>query len=355
MSVKNRKITSLACALLLWLPLSPLALAADASSDAYNAYNAYNGYASASLGSGFLYGPDLHTTKPMRWRAAEIRFGPDIDIFGLVSSGRIAPSAAPRLDIIYLNEGHPDNNHRDGYALQLVLRKNIAPHLNAEFAIGPYFSMNRTTAPNGVESDDARLGGLFSMALLVSLDQYSRGLNLRLGFNHVLMPGRPSSDMLLVGIGKELDGARSSAPDQPGPSPVWLALSGGFAETNHARTEKRFSYAFDVKKYDGRWATSFSGIDEGDDGVRVDRRGVAMQQWYVQPLDKHWAMSAGVGPYLAVNHRESDNWKFNGLMSLEVDRNLGNTLKAFVNFGRVVTFRNKNDADIFVIGLMKGF
>ncbi|PUA18502.1 hypothetical protein [Glaciimonas sp. PCH181] len=317
----------------------------------------YNGYASAALGNGVLYGHDVATTKPMRWRAAEIRFGPNLDIFGLVSSGRLSAAEAPRLDIVYYNEGHPDNNHRDGYALQMVFRKKIQPYLNIEFGAGPYFSMNRTTAVSGVESDDARVGALFSLALLASLDHYSPGLSLRVGYNHVIMPGAPSSDALIVGIGKEFDTVVAYAPDQPGltSGSVWLAGSVGFAQTNQSGPGKRLSYAIDAKKYYGHWAISVSGVDEGSDGVRVDRRGIAAQAWYVQSISENWGISFGAGPYFAANQREFGNWTTNGLMTLEVDRNIGKNFKAFIDFGRVVTFRNKNDADLLTLGISRKF
>jgi hypothetical protein len=353
MLIKNKTIRnfSLGCALICWLPLAQAAETAQAMD---LATDGYNGYASLALGNGILYGPGLSTQKPMRWRAAEIRFGPTIDLFGLVASGRIPPGEAPRLDIVYYNEGHPDNNHRDGYALQMVYRKALQPHLDVELAAGPYFSMNRTTI-NGTEIDDARLGALFSVAFLARLDQYSRGLNVRLAYNHVVMPGAPSSDTLLVGIGKELGSGYASAPEQPGRHPVWLAVAGGFAQTNLSGPGKRLSYAVEAKKYDGQWATSVAGIEEGDDGVHVNRRGIAVQGWYVQPIAEDWSISAGAGPYLAANRRESGELTLNGLISIQLDRNLGSSLKAFANFGRAVTFRNKNDADLMTIGLMKRF
>jgi len=353
MHISNKRILnfSLACGLIFLLPL---AQAAGASQAPESTPDGYNGYGSVALGNGIIYGRGSIGEKQMRWRSAEIRFGPDIDLFGPVSSERVSPGESPRLDVVYYNEGHPDNNHRDGYALQMVFRKNLQPRLDVELGAGPYFSMNRTTV-NGMESDDDRLGALLSLAFLVRLDQYSPGLNVRLAYNHVIMPGAPSSDALLVGIGKELDSGYPSAPDEPGRHPVWLAASGGFTQTNHSGPGIRFSYAVEAKKYDGQWATSVSGIEEGDDGVRVNRRGIALQRWYVQPIDAQWSISAGAGPYLAQNKRESDKLKFNGLMTIQVDRTLSNNLKAFLSFGRIVTFADKNDADLFTIGVMKRF
>ncbi|MFJ2987713.1 hypothetical protein ACIPF8_07585 [Collimonas sp. NPDC087041] len=98
-----------------------------------------------------------------------------------------------------------------------------------------------------------------------------------------------------------------------------------------------------------------SGIEEGDDGVRVNRRGIAAQGWYVQPISENWSLSAGVSPYLATNKRQSDSSTLNGLFTIQIDRNLGRNWKIFGSFGRAVTFTNKNDADLMTIGLSRRF
>jgi hypothetical protein len=353
MSKKNETVLrfALACAFLCWHPLTQ---ANDATTLPSLAPAPDNSYASAALGNGILYGTSLDTQKPMRWRAAEIRFGPAIDLFGLAAGRHLPAGASTRLDYVYYNEGHPDNNHRDGYAAQMVYRQTLHPGFDLELGAGPYFSMNRTTV-NGTEKDDARLGGLFSVALLTRLDQFSPGLSIRLAYNHVLTPGAPSSDAFLVGIGKELGATPVSAPDAGGDHGVWLAALGGFAQTNQSGPGKRLSYALEAKKYYGPWAASASAIEEGDDGVRVNRHGIAVEGWYVQPIAEHWNISAGAGPYLAVNQRDSGNWKINGLFSLQLGRDLGHGVRGFADFGRVVTFRNKNDADLMTIGIMKRF
>ncbi|AMO99020.1 hypothetical protein CAter10_1217 [Collimonas arenae] len=350
--MKTIKVRSVVLACALFGLAHVLCQAADVSPA--TGIDGFNGYAAASLGNGIIYGLGTTGQKPMRWRAAEIRFGQDVDLFGLRSSGYLSQGDTTRLDVVYYNEGHPDNNHRDGYALQMVFRKKLQPHLDLELGGGPYFSMNRSTI-NGTELDDGRMGALLSVALLARLDQYSPGLSIRIGYNHAVVPGAPSSDALLVGIGKEFGGGQASAPDLTERLPVWLSASGGFAQTNQSGPGKRFSYALDAKTYFGQWAASVSGIEEGDDGVRVNRRGIAAQGWYVQPITENWSLSAGAGPYLATNKRQSDSTTLNGLFTIQLDRNLGKNWKVFGSFGRAVTFTNKNDADLMTVGLSRRF
>ena len=336
------------------MSLLPLGHAAEpAATDAIGPAP-YSGYASASLGDGLISGQGATGHKTMRWRAAEIRLGHTVDPFGMVSNGYINAAEAPRLDIVYYNEGHPDNNHRDGYALQAVLRKNLYPTVGVEFGVGPYFSMNRTTVA-GIESDEMRAGALVSLALIARLDAYSPGLHMRLAYNHVAITGAPSSDALVFGIGKEIGAMRSSNADGSSGHPVWLGASGGFAQTNQSGPGYRPSYSVEAKQYYGQFAMSLSGIEEGNDGVRVNRHGIAAQAWYVQPFAENWAVSAGAGPYLAQNRLETGRTTLNGLFSVQVDANIGKDWKVFTNFGRVVTFRNKNDVDLVTFGFMRRF
>jgi hypothetical protein len=316
---------------------------------------AYTGYAAASLGDGVIRGEGASGHRTMRARAGEIRLGHTFDPFGLVANGYVSAPEAPRLDIIYYNEGHPDNNHRDGYAAQMVFRKNVQPTWGVEIGAGPYFSMNRTTI-NNVESDDARVGALVSVALIGRLDAYSPGLQWRLGYNHVAITGAPNSDAIVFGIGKEIGAARSRTPGgETNGHPIWLGASYGFAQTNHSGPGYRSSYSLEAKQYYGQFAVSVSGVEEGNDGVRVNRHGVAAQAWYVQPFSDNWSVSAGAGPYFATNRLESSGTALNGLFSVQVDRSIGQDWKVFTNFGRVVTFRNKNDVDLITFGFMRRF
>src|ERR1700693_3876400 len=190
----------LGCALMSLLPLGHAA-DTDANASAVAPFigaTPYTGYAAASWGDGLIGGDGAIGHKTMRGRAAEIRIGHTFDPFGLVSGGSVAAPQAPRLAIVYYNEGHHDNNHRDGYAVQMVLRKKIQQVWDMELGVGPYFSMNRPTI-NGNEFDDERTGVLVSLALIGRLDAYSPGLQWRLGYNHVAMPGAPRSDALIVG------------------------------------------------------------------------------------------------------------------------------------------------------------
>jgi hypothetical protein len=85
-------------------------------------------YLSAQLGGGRIAGGNLGSNANpwMRSRAGELRIGRPL-------SG----DDGSRIDVVYVNEGHPDNNHRDGYALQWSKVWRDGERLSGEFGIGP--------------------------------------------------------------------------------------------------------------------------------------------------------------------------------------------------------------------------
>lgn len=317
--------------------------------------NNNNAYVSATFGNGVAYGGDLTGDKAMKWRPFELRFGKGINIPAFISDKLFLNNEKFRFDFIHNNEGHPDNNHRDGFGAQIVYRNQLNRKLNVELGLGPYFSMNTTTI-KGVEINDLKLGALLSAAALVDLERFSPGLHMRYALNHVTMPGAHSSVALLVGVGKYFDQAPLNIQLGSSGNPVWLGVSGGISQTNHGGSEGVPGFSVEAKKYYGsHWGASIAGVMEGDDDVRVDRKGVAIQGWFVQPLNENWAASAGIGPYVATNQRGSDNFQLHGLITLQVERFITNKWKGLVSFSRVATFTEENDRDLFRIGVMRQF
>lgn len=318
--------------------------------------NNNNAYASATFGNGVAYGGgDLTGDKSMQWRPFEVRFGKEINIPAFISDKLSLKNEKFRFDFIHYNEGHPHNNHRDGFGAQMVYRNQLSRKLNLEFGLGPYFSMN-TTKINGVEINDAKLGALVSAAALVDLERFSPGLHMRYALNHVTMPDAHSSIALLVGVGKYFDQVPVRAQPESSGSPIWLGLAAGVSQTNHGVSEGAIGYSVELKKYYGsHWGASITGIMEGDDDVRVHRDGLAVQGWFVQPLSENWAASAGIGPYIAINQRGSDDFQLHGLITLQVERFITNTWKGLVSFSRVATFTEENDRDLLRIGVMRQF
>jgi hypothetical protein len=311
-------------------------------------------YLSATLGNGRINGSDAGDYRLMRWRAFEARAGRDLSpaLFGEDSLATARSTA--RIDFVYYNEGHPDNNHRDGFAFQLVVARKFGDSLTAELGAGPYTSMNTTTI-GGVQYDSARRGMLYSAALRFPLAGLDPGTHVRLGFNHVWMRDTFDSNAIVFGIGRHFTDVPPFPDTELARSRLWLGASYGSSITSMSNTHCARGTIFQARQYGGKWALSMDALFEGDDGSRVDRRGMAAQFWFVQPVTERWAMLAGLGPYIAENRRDNNHTGVHGLITLQFERNLGTRTKAFFAFHRVKSYQEMNDRDLFHVGLLRSF
>ena len=344
------------------LTLSCVASAQDSTAsqtsmtDASALASGHRAYASGTYGNGKINGGNATGDDQMGW-AFEVRFGTELDLPGSNAGKLFSADEKFRVDVVHYNEGHPENHHRDGFALQAVYSKPLSQKFTAELGVGPYYSMDTSTRELK-EYNKARLGVLASAAVLFDIDEFARGMHVRVALNHVEMPGAHASNALLVGVGKHFGypAGRTEPASTWSGEPLWLGAAGVHGQTNHGGTETSSGFSLEAKKHYGRWATSVSAIMEGDDEVRVDRKGVALQGWFVQPLTQNWTASAGFGPYIAANPRSnSDDYRLMALFSLQLDRAIGKDWTAFANFSRVNTFRQKNDRDLLRIGFMRSF
>jgi hypothetical protein len=310
-------------------------------------------YLSGQLGNGRIHGGNATGERNMQWLAFEARGGRDLNP-AIVGETSINAPSRTRLDFVYYNEGHPENNHRDGFAVQLTYSRTFGNGLTAEVAAGPYTSMNTTTL-KGVEFDQARTGILFTAALLYPLEQWGRGTHLRLGYNHVWKDDVHESDALMLGIGRHF----TSAPPYPGSAPgqdqFWLGAAIGRSITNLSGGAGATNGMLEARQYFGKWAGSLKLIYEGDDGKYVDRKGAALQLWFVQPLTPHWTFGAALGPYFADNRRNDEEDTTQALFTFEIERRLSKRTKAFFAFNRVKTFLHTNDRDLYQLGVLTAF
>jgi hypothetical protein len=306
-------------------------------------------YLSLGFGNGRMQGGDFEGERWMGGRALEIRAGSSEDkVFG-----------GGRIDFVHYNEGHPDNNHRDGFAVQWLAVRPLGASWTGELGIGPYLSMN-TTVIDGRQLDDAHWGLLLSGAMRLQLRALPPGTHLRVGLNYVYMPDAHRSIAVLVGLGRQFGPALPDPATEPAFGPVWFAASIGNSITNMAGTNGARAAVLEARKYLGRrlehWAVSGKFVFEGDDGARVDRRGVAAQLLYVQQVTPRFSMSAGMGPYVARNRRDTvDPVSGNLLISFQAERALSRQTRVFLNFNRIKTFRETDDRDLFQLGVMKRF
>jgi hypothetical protein len=314
----------------------------------------HGAYLSGQLGNGLINGGNATGDRQMQWLAFEARLGRDLNPAHVNALPGDDTSSA-RIDFVYYNEGHPDNNRRDGFAVQLTYARKFGDQLAAELSAGPYTSMNTTTL-NGVEIDQAKNGVLTSVALRYRLPGWARGAHLRLAYNHVWMHDAHHSDALMLGVGRHFTDNPPRGGSGTGRGPLWLGAALGRSITNQSGTDGATGAMLQARQeLAGGWAASVSAIEEGDDGRRVDRHGVAAQAWIVQPLTAQWTGSAGLGPYLAKNRRSGGGTDTHALFTMQLAYALSKTDSAFFAFNRVKTFQERNDRDLFQLGWMRAF
>lgn len=272
----------------------------------------------------------------MHWRAYEVGFG---DVLNDYLSIYLA----------YLNEGHPTDHHRDGFAALGSFRWPVGDRVAFELSAGPYFSMD-TTHVDSEPRNEKRWGVRASAALRYYL--VPNGFFLKLQYNHVQMIDGFNSDAVLFGIGSDFRGNPSPAfSDGKTQVSVWA----GTSQTNHPQVPMEKGYLVEVKRPLGNaWAYSGSFVYEGNNGV-AGRRGVAAQVWYVAPVLTKWTFSAGVGPYVSYDRDEvSNKTRLNALLSAQLTYQVTNDWAASLRFNRVATGNDK-DQDMFMVGVARNF
>ena len=332
-----------------------LAQAQNTPTDVTDAPDDHGAYLSLVFGNGRIHGGNAEGNRWMRGRTFEIRAGrQQRTLFG----SPLPDSLSERIDFVHYNEGHPDNNHRDGFALQWLAVRQLGARSAVELGVGPYLSMN-TTVIDGRQIDDAKVGALFSLAVRLPLGDLPAGTHLRIGYNHVQMRNVHRSDALMIGIGRQFGRAEPDPETDPANGRTWFGASVGNSITNMAGTDGARAAVLEVRRYLGErlehWAVSGKFLFEGDDGARVDRRGAAAQLWYVQTVTPRFAMSAGLGPYVARNRRDDNITHANLLVTFQAEQALSPHTRAFLNFNRVKTFRQTDDRDLFQLGLLTDF
>jgi hypothetical protein len=309
----------------------------------------HGAYLSLTFGNGRIEGGNATGNTWMRGRTLEVRAGDQQrTLFDLP----LPQGAIMRTDFVHYNEGHPDNNHRDGFAIQWLTVQPLGDTLVFEAGAGPYLSMN-TTVIAGRQLDDAHVGVLATLALRAALPG-PPGLHLRLAYNHVGMRDVHRSDALLLGVGRQFGHAEPAPATMPD-GHWWFGGTLGNSITNMAGTHGAHAGVLEARRYADHWGLGLKFLFEGDDGARVDRRGVAGQVWYLQQVTPGFAMSAGVGPYRAENRRDGNRPTTNLAITFQAETALSAHTRAIVNFNRIKTFQKTNDRDLFQVGLLRRF
>ncbi|MGD8476327.1 MAG: hypothetical protein PVI98_04215 [Burkholderiales bacterium] len=266
------------------------------------------------------------------------------------------------ISIAWLNEGHFENNHRDGQTVQFWLRgRAFDPRLVFSAGIGPYFYYNTARASEGASySDDHGWGGVLS----ASAKWYGRHRWFyELRVQRVAVNGGFHTTALLGGIGYQLQ-----APSSPGPvtkprnvaektTGRELTVYAGQTIVNSFESESGLARAIEYRQgISPHVDWSVAWLHEGD-AQQVRRNGIVAQLWLVRDfLQKRVALSAGGGMYIAVDkyrtnqEGEEDDETIAGMVAFSASYRFSQRWLTRVSWNRVVTVYNR-DTDVILLGL----
>lgn len=254
------------------------------------------------------------------------------------------------VNAVYLNEGHPENHHRDGFALQASFYRDFNDW-RVQLSTGPYYSMDTTRQADGAVLNDKHLGLLSSLALKWHPNQ--RDWYVGIGYNNVWMPNRLNSNSVLLLVGTDIQNVGGNANGGE-VSKMKVGLWIGPADTTNPGTKVtnggQLELAFPI---DDQFSYSIAGLYEGNTTLAM-RKGVMAQGWYNEKL-KNWTISAGVGPYLAHDSlRDNRATNLLAVASVRATYQLTRRTNIGLDFNRVISFYHK-DADMIMFGIQRAF
>lgn len=253
------------------------------------------------------------------------------------------------VNAVYLNEGHPENHHRDGFAIQPSLYKDFN-NWRLQLSAGPYYSMDTTRQTDGTVLNDRHLGVLSSVALKWHPNQADWYVGL--GYNNVWMRNKLNTNSVVLFLGTDMQKDGGSADSGDG-SKTKVGLWIGPGDTTNPGTKVKTAgqLEFALPLHD-QWSYSIAGLYEGNTTL-ADRTGVMAQAWFDGKFD-NWTLSAGAGPYLARDALRDKATNLLAVASVRATYKLTRRTHVGFNFNRVISFYNK-DADIFMLGIQRAF
>jgi hypothetical protein len=259
--------------------------------------------------------------------------------------------------VSYINEGHPDSHHRDGFAAQFWLRTPVNQYgLSFGAGAGKYYTFDTTYLDNGDYTNDHNWASIYS---LQATYQYpgSRWYN-QVQLNRIAPRGsKDTTTSLMVGVGYRFDGVRGDKLHLDGPTTdEALTLMAGLGISNSTHSENSATTAIEYRRAVGRYVDwTVTAINEGNSKA-TRRNGVATQLWMIRSLNPKVELGVGVGPYFTAKVPDAEGARTHkgGLVSVGGRYHFARRIVAEATFNRVVTDYHR-DADMLLLGLGYSF
>jgi hypothetical protein len=260
------------------------------------------------------------------------------------------------LGVSYLNEGHPDNHHRDGVSTQLWARTSaLTPALTLATGIGPYYYFDTTSVDATNHINRHGWGTLYSLA---ATWQTQTPWFVQLRANRIHARNSFGTTSLLLGVGYRLDAQASDKP-ATGASAYGaeLTLYAGQTIANNFNSERSKATSIEYRHaLSPRIDWTVAWLNEGD--PHQERRdGLATQLWMVRPFfNERMRLGVGLGPYFTITNSdkgssstEGERRRLAGLLSLTTGYRLSPAWRLRLSFNRVITDHDR-DTDVILLG-----
>jgi hypothetical protein len=265
------------------------------------------------------------------------------------------------LSYSWINEGHVQDNHRDGYALQYWWRTALFDRRLALAAgVGAYNYFDTIANADGKPYIDGHgWGPIFSLSATWYTDER---LFYQLRLNEIVTTRSYNTFSAMFGIGYELDapkgghGPLSGGTSDSVSSGNQITAMAGWTEVNSLRSPGAFAYGFEYRHGFGRYIDgTISWINEGHTELNT-RAGAAAQLWVRRSFfDDRLSLGVGAGPYYATDtERVKDGTSTSGrvslLLTMSAAYNVTRHWYVRASWNRVLTSYDK-DSDIYLGGI----
>jgi len=255
------------------------------------------------------------------------------------------------LSVAYLNEGHPEEHHRDGLAGQVWARSGAnRPGWSFGAGVGAYYYFDTDDLQGGNYTNDHGWAPIVSLQAIYHYAD-SRWYNL-LQMNRISPRDKNSTTSVMVGVGYQFNGVKGDKLHLDGPSTDdTLTLMAGQGITNSVSSETGRVTALEYRRAIGRYVDwTVTAIDEGK-RERGQRNGVATQLWLIRSLTPKVELGMGAGPYLNVKVPEGEGQRSHkaGLVSVASRYHIARRIVAELSWHRVITDYHR-DADLLMLG-----
>jgi len=240
----------------------------------------------------------------------------------------------------YLNEGHFDSHHRDGFIGQGWIGTKLSEKLSLRLGVGPYLYFDTTSN----ERNSHGLGEITSLDLQWSLsDRWV--LDLRSSY---IFTSKMNTIPVLVGLGYKFNSSDIHPQQASNCNEVCLLL--GISIVNNPGESNDFAKSVEYRR--NLWSHvdfTIAYLNEGENDS-AKRQGVATQLWATQKLTDRITIGIGGGLYEAHDKYRDSYLTTNGIISITGSYRLYNNWFTRISWSRIITSYDK-DSDVVLVGL----